>query len=99
MKSVQMMIPVSLTVLVLGYMSMFSVSQHQKAIKFQLGEIVDIDLEPGLHFIMPFINNVRTFDGRVLTLNATSERFLTSEKKNVIVDSYAKWRVKNVGLY
>jgi len=47
----------------------------------------------------PIINNVSTFDARVLTLDAKSERFLTSEKKNVIVDSFAKWQIGDVGLF
>jgi len=91
--------PISLTVLVLGYLSVFYVNQQEKAILFQLGKMVSADYAPGLHFKTPIVNNVRTFDGRVLTLDTKSERFLTSEKKNVIVDSFAKWRIGDVGLY
>jgi membrane protease subunit HflC len=61
--------------------------------------MVASDFTPGLHFKTPIINNVSTFDARVLTLDTKSERFLTSEKKNVIVDSFAKWRIGDVGLF
>ena len=91
--------PTSITLLILAYMSVFYVGQSQKAIKFRLGEIVESDFQPGIHFKTPFINNINTFDARVLTLDAKSERFLTSEKKNVIVDSFVKWRIGNVSLF
>jgi len=93
------MLPASLTLLVLAYLSVFYVNQHEKAIVFRLGEMVEADYAPGLHFMTPIINNVSTFDARVLTLDAKSERFLTSEKKNVIVDSFVKWRIGDVGLF
>lgn len=86
-------------VLVIGFLSVFTVKQTEKAIKFRLGEIVRSDYEPGLHFMMPIINNVKTFDARILTLDSRPERFLTSEKKNVIVDSFVKWRIGDVTLY
>jgi membrane protease subunit HflC len=85
--------------LALASMSVFHVNQHERAIMFRLGEMVTTDLKPGLHFKTPIINNVSTFDARVLTLDAKSERFLTSEKKNVIVDSFVKWRIGDVGLF
>jgi len=88
-----------LIILIAASMSVFHVNEHEKAILFRLGEIVTTDLDPGLHFKTPIINNVSTFDARVLTLDAKSERFLTSEKKNVIVDSFAKWRIGDVGLF
>ena len=91
--------PVGLIILILASMSVFHVNEHERAILFRLGEIVTFDLKPGLHFKTPIINNVSTFDARVLTLDAKSERFLTSEKKNVIVDSFAKWRIGDVGLF
>jgi len=71
--------------LLVGMMSVFTVNQTEKAIKFQLGEIVKNDYEPGLHFKLPFINNIRKFDARIQTMDAKPERFLTAEKKNVIV--------------
>ena len=99
MSKAYILFPAGLVVLLLASMSVFHVNEHEKAILFRLGEIVRSDLKPGLHFKTPFINNVSTFDARVLTLDAKSERFLTSEKKNVIVDSFAKWRIGDVGLF
>lgn len=77
-------------------MSIFTVGETERVIKFQLGEIVGSDFQPGLHFKLPFINNVKKFDARVLTMDSTPERFLTAEKKNVIVDSFVKWRIGDV---
>jgi len=85
--------------LIFAGMSVFTVSETQKAIEFRLGEIVRTDFTPGLYFKIPFINNVKKFDARILTLESKPERFLTSEKKNVIVDSFAKWRIKDVARY
>lgn len=99
MNPAQLLLPVSLSALILGYMSIFYVAENEKAIKFRLGEIVNSDYQSGIHFKTPFINNVSKFDRRLLTLNAKSERFLTSEKKNVVVDSFAKWRIGNVALF
>jgi len=76
--------------------SMFQVAAWEKAVLFRLGEIVRTDIQPGLHFKTPFINNVRKFDGRILTLDVEPERFLTVEKKNVIVDSFVMWRIADV---
>ena len=76
--------------------SMFQVAAWEKAVLFRLGEIVRTDIQPGLHFKTPFINNVRKFDGRILTLDVEPERFLTVEKKNVIVDSFVMWRIDDV---
>jgi len=80
----------------IGSMSTFTVDQREKVIVFRLGEIVRTDLTPGLHFKLPFINNVKKYDGRIQTLDSRPERFLTSEKKNVIVDTFVKWRISNV---
>jgi membrane protease subunit HflC len=99
MNKAQILFPLSLAFLGLASMSVFHVNEHERAILFRLGEIVTTELEPGLHFKTPIINNVSTFDARVLTLDAKSERFLTSEKKNVIVDSFVKWRIGDVGLF
>jgi membrane protease subunit HflC len=82
--------------LLIGLMCIFTVSETEKAIKFRLGEIVKYDYEPGLHFKLPFINNVKKFDSRIQTMDAKPERFLTAEKKNVIVDSFVKWRIGDV---
>ncbi|MFM8340952.1 MAG: protease modulator HflC [Methylomonas sp.] len=93
------LIPAGIGLLAMAYMSVFYVNQHEKAIMFRLGEMVTSDYKPGIHFKTPIINNVSTFDARVLTLDTKSERFLTSEKKNVIVDSFVKWRIGDVGLF
>jgi membrane protease subunit HflC len=74
-------------------MSTFIVHEREIAIKFKLGEIVESDYDPGIYFQIPIINNVRKFDSRILTMDTPSERFLTAEKKNVIVNSFAKWRI------
>ncbi len=80
---------------VIIWMSTYIVHERELAIKFKLGEIVETIDKPGLQWKIPFINNIRKFDSRVLTLDTPSERFLTSEKKNVIVDSFVKWRIFN----
>ena len=84
------------SVVSIGLMSTFTVSETEKAIKFKLGEIVEADYSAGLHFKLPFINNVKKFDARILTLDSSPERFLTAEKKNVIVDSFVKWKITDV---
>ena len=85
--------------LLVGMMCVFTVNQTEKAIKFRLGEIVKDDYGPGLHFKIPFINNIKKFDARIQTMDAKPERFLTAEKKNVIVDSFVKWRIGNVSTF
>ncbi len=95
-KSIGVIVVVLAIVLVL---STYVVDQREKAILFSLGEIKNADIKPGLNFKFPLINNVLKFDGRILTLDAQPERFLTSEKKNVIVDFFVKWRISNVGQY
>ncbi|PKM44483.1 MAG: protease modulator HflC [Gammaproteobacteria bacterium HGW-Gammaproteobacteria-1] len=88
-----------LAALWIGSMSVFVVNERELAIKFRLGEFVRADYTPGLYLKLPFINNVRFFDKRILTLEVDSERYLTQEKKNVIVDSFIKWRIKDVSTY
>jgi membrane protease subunit HflC len=85
--------------LFIGMMCVFTVNETENAIKFRLGEIVKDDYKPGLHFKLPFINNVKKFDARIQTMDAKPERFLTAEKKNVIVDSFVKWRIGNVSTF
>jgi membrane protease subunit HflC len=92
-----------LTIIVVGllvaFSAMFTVNERQRAILFRFGEIVRDDFKPGLYFKYPLIETVRKFDGRILTLDAEPERYLTSEKKNVIVDAFIKWRISNVRDY
>ncbi|OUV62466.1 MAG: HflC protein [Gammaproteobacteria bacterium TMED119] len=77
----------------------YTVDETQRAILFKFGEIKAADIEPGLHFKMPFINNVRVFDSRILTLDVQPDLFPTSEKKYVYVDFFVKWRIDNVRDY
>ena len=81
---------------VVGASRLFSVTETEYAIKFQLGRIVKSDYGPGIHFKAPFINNVRKFDNRLLTLDTNPEQMLTSEQKFVAVDSFVKWRIVDV---
>jgi membrane protease subunit HflC len=81
------------------YASAFVVNQWEIALKLRLGEIVDADYKPGLHWRIPLIHDVKKFDSRIQTLDSNPERFLTIEKKDVIVDSFAKWRISNVAQY
>lgn len=79
---------------------LFTVDQRQYAIVFQLGEIKEVVKEPGLSFKWPLIQNVRFFDRRILTMDSVEpERFLTAEKKPVLVDSFVKWRIADVHQY
>ena len=86
--------------LLIGLSSVFIVDERELAIKFRLGEIVESDFAPGLHFKVPWpVNNVRKFDKRILTLDTRPERFLTGEKKNVTVDFFVKWRIRDPAIY
>ena len=81
-------------------MSVYTIDQRRAAIKFQLGEVVAVQTEPGLYFLVPVLQNVRLYDTRIQTLDARdAERFLTSENKNVLVDSFVKWRIIDVRQY
>lgn len=79
--------------------SIYVINETERAIKLTFGEVVQADIEPGLHFKTPFIDVVKRFDARVLALDTNPSRFLTSDKKYVIVDSFAKWRIKDVNAY
>ena len=93
------LILVAVAILV-GMSMIFIVDERQLAIKFKFGEIVEANYGPGLHFKAPWpINNVRKFDKRILTLDTRPERFLTGEKKNVSVDFFVKWRIRDPALY
>ena len=80
----------------LGSNAIFVVSEFERAVLLEFGKVVRSDISPGLHFKIPIINEVRKFDARILTSDAPAERYLTLEKKAVIVDSFAKFRVENV---
>jgi len=87
---------IGVLILIGFYMCTFRVYEYQHAILFQLGKIQRSEFQPGLHFKLPFVQNVRTFDSRLQTLDAEPQRFLTGEKKDVIVDSFARWKINNV---
>jgi membrane protease subunit HflC len=83
--------------LVILSLSLYTVDQRQAALVFQLGEVVSVKKEPGLYFKLPLVQNIRFFETRILTMDpADAERFITSEKKNVLVDYYVKWRIQDV---
>ncbi|MEO8628944.1 MAG: protease modulator HflC [Betaproteobacteria bacterium] len=87
-------------ILVIASLALFTVDQRQNAIVFRLGEPVHIITKPGLYAKLPLIDNVRFFDVRILTMDSEDpERFITSEKKNVLVDSFVKWRIVDVVQY
>ncbi len=90
----------ALAVLLLASLSLFTVDQRERAIVFQLGEVKEVIMAPGLHFKWPLIQNVRYFDARILTLDTPdAERYITSEKKNLLVDSFVKWQITDVRQY
>ncbi|MBP8170736.1 MAG: protease modulator HflC [Pseudomonas sp.] len=84
---------------VLAWNSFYIVAQTEKAVLLQFGRIVQADVQPGLHMKYPYINQVRKFEARLLTLDSPTQRFLTLEKKAVMVDAYAKWRVADAERY
>jgi membrane protease subunit HflC len=101
MKRASAFVLAGLVVLALALaMSVYTIDQRKAAIKFQLGEVVAVQTQPGLYFLVPLLQNVRLFDTRIQTLDSRdAERFLTSENKNVLVDSFVKWRVNDVKQY
>ena len=84
----------------LGSSAIYIVDERQQAILFQLGEVIDVKTDPGLYFKIPIAQNVRYFEKRILTMGTEEpERFITSEKKNVLVDLFVKWRIVDVKQY
>jgi membrane protease subunit HflC len=99
-KPIGALVAALIVVVVLLASSMFTVYQSQNALVFQLGKVVAVEKAPGLYFKIPLIQNVRYFDTRIQTIDAADpERFITSEKKSVLVDSYIKWRVIDARQY
>ena len=86
-------------VVAIGSSTVYYVDEREKAIVFQFGEIVRSNDEPGIHFKAPLINNVKFFDARVQTMDSDPELYLTREKKNLVVDSFVKWRITNASDY
>ena len=97
-KSMIALIITAVVVLVVSQ-SLVIINETERAIKLQFGEVVDADLAPGLHWKIPIMEAVKRFDARLLTLDSEPSRFLTSGKKYIIVDAYAKWRIKDVRSY
>jgi membrane protease subunit HflC len=91
---------VAVFILLLGASStLYVVKETERAVLLKFGEVVNPDVQPGLHFKVPVMHVVRKFDGRILTLDARPERYLSIEKKSLIIDSFAKWRVSDVNKY
>ncbi len=90
---------VGVVLALIGWNSFFIVLQTERAVLLRFGKIENANVEPGIHFKIPMVNNVRKFDGRLLTLDAQTQRFLTLEKKAVMVDAYAKWRIADPERY
>ena len=100
MKNLSRLLVGLLTLLILLSLSTFTVDQREHAVVFRLGEIVSVKAEPGLYFKVPLVENVRFFEKRILTYDSTQpDRFITSEKKSVLVDSYIKWRISDPAKY
>lgn len=92
-------IMVAFLILIGASSTLYVVKETERAVLLKFGEVVNADVKPGIHFKIPVMHKVRKFDGRILTLDARPERFLTIEKKSLIVDSFAKWRVADVNKY
>jgi membrane protease subunit HflC len=90
---------VALLLVFLASNSLYVIKETERAVLLQFGEVVNPNIQPGLHIKIPFVNNVRKFDGRVLTVDSQPERFFTQEQKALIVDSYAKFRVSDTSKY
>jgi modulator of FtsH protease HflC len=100
MKTINVIFSAILVLLVIVLsQSIYVVSETERAVKLRFGEIVELDVEPGLHLKLPIVNTVRKFDARILTLDAAPQSYLTSEKKALTVDSFVKWRVSDVAKY
>ncbi len=90
---------VLLLVTVVANSTLYVVKETERAVKLRFGRLIETDLQPGLHIKWPWADGVRKFDSRVLTLDAPPESFLTVQKKRLIVDSFAKWRIADVDTY
>ena len=95
----KIIIAVTIVIVAVFGLAAYTVDETERAILFKFGEIKEYDIQPGLHWKIPFVNNVRRFDSRILTLDVPPELFPTSEKKYVLVDFFVKWRIDNVRDY
>lgn len=85
--------------IILAMSSLYIVDERQSAIKLRFSEVVDTDVQPGLHWKIPLIEEVRKFDVRIITLDSQVERFITSEQKSLEVDSYVQWRISDTSMF
>lgn len=100
MRFIPKIIVVFILLLILTSLATFTVDQREHAVVFRLGEIVSVKEEPGLYLKAPLVDNVKFFDKRILTYDSRNpDRFITSEKENVLVDSYIKWRIIDPSKY
>jgi len=90
---------IAVLALFIGSNALYVIKETERAVLLQFGEVVNPNIQPGLHIKIPFVNNVRKFDGRILTVDSQPERFFTQEKKALIVDSYAKFRVSDTSKF
>ncbi len=95
----KLLAPVLIASALLFFFSAYIVEQTEYALKLRWGRVISVAETAGLHFKLPLFDEIRYFDKRILTLDAEPQRFLTSEKKSVIVDSFVKWRIINVTDY
>ncbi|GAB2494524.1 protease modulator HflC [Arenimonas alkanexedens] len=99
MRNVTVIVFLAIAALLAAMGSMFVVNESQTAIVLNLGRVVRSDLQPGLHFKWPLVEEVRRFDQRILSLDDAPERYLTSEKKDVSVDFFVKWKINDVATF
>lgn len=101
----KLMIPTLIVVVAIFLMSLFVIPEGERGIVTRFGRLIKEDnnvtriYEPGLHFKMPLFDRVNTLDARIQTMDDQSDRFVTSEKKDVIIDSYVKWKIKDFGQF
>ncbi|MGD8113048.1 protease modulator HflC [Vibrio sp. TRT 21S02] len=100
----KLMIPVLVVTIVLLLMSVFVIQEGERGLVIRFGRVLDDNgvskiYEPGLHFKMPLFDRVKTLDARIQTMDGRSDRFVTSEKKDVIIDTYVKWRIEDFGRF
>lgn len=100
----KLMIPVVVVVIALLLMSVFVIQEGERGLVIRFGRVLDDNgvskiYEPGLHFKMPLFDRVKTLDARIQTMDGRSDRFVTSEKKDVIIDTYVKWRIEDFGRF
>ena len=93
------LVVLAFVLLVVLFNSVFVISEFERGVKLRFGKLVDADLRPGIHVKILLAEDVRVFDGRILTVDAQPASFFTIEKKRLIVDSYAKWRIQDVDTY